>query len=251
MLLKEPKQTPDCLSDLQFDRCFVGEIRAAEKERIDSHVIHCPTCTKRLASLTKQWKEAVNLLDVEAATRKTITRHFVPQKINPWGYSLKIAWTFAILLTSTWLYHHLTTSERIKGSLSLHVVLQKTTGEQLEIFSGDTASPGDQLRFAVRTSTPGYATIISLEANGMLNIYVPSLFIIAEKLHWFEGSILLDTTLGVEKIVAFVCKEPLADSTLTKSVQDFLRKTNGQIDTIDFLPSQCSQTTLTLKKVKQ
>lgn len=98
---------------------------------------------------------------------------------------------------------------RFKGDLTLQV-FAKRSSSTFRVTPGAALLPGDALRFVVTSSAPGYITIFSLDAHGVLTPFYPDtdptrdpepLRLTDRGRTTLPGSVVLDDTLGPEHLV--------------------------------------------------
>jgi hypothetical protein len=101
-----------------------------------------------------------------------------------------------------------------KGGPSLGIVARRGS-RVFPVRSGERVRPGDQIRFVLKGVNYPYGLIASVDGAGKPNIYVPyegsasARLTPGDRLE-MEGSIVLDTRLGPERIFALFSREPLA-----------------------------------------
>jgi len=102
---------------------------------------------------------------------------------------------------------------RVKGSARIGFFVKH--GDELRRGSdGQVVHPGDQLRFTVTSKTARHFAILSLDGASVASVYYPSdttsAPIAPGRDHALSSSVLLDETLGEEKIWGIFCDAPFA-----------------------------------------
>ena len=198
-----------CLSDLVLDRIVAGEppVRPSPSA-IELHLGSCAACSARLDQLRQERVLAEPLL---AAGRR---RHRLAQRRRVWLTAAPVLFAVAatlLLLLMPRMREHL--PERMKGgsgaALLLDVAVRHADGKVETLQPNGRVRPGDMVRFIVSTARPGHLVILGLDAAGKVSVYVAD----GEAPRPIErgtrqvmpGSIVLDDTLGAERLVALEC----------------------------------------------
>jgi hypothetical protein len=105
---------------------------------------------------------------------------------------------------------------------------------------GEAVYPYDAINFVVSTERPAFLAIISVDGAGKVSPYYPdgpaAAAIPAGRDHVLPRSVLLDDTLGLERIAGVFCDRPMMVAELAAAVAR------------DAIPSGCVIDTLTLEK---
>lgn len=198
-----------CLSDLVLDQLVAGEAPGrANRATVEQHLAGCDPCSARLAELRRN-QLAVEPLLAEARRRYAVVRR------RRWmlaaAPALFAAAATLLLLLMPRLREHL--PERIKGgggaALLLDVAVRHADGKIETLQPNGRVRPGDMVRFIVSTARPGHLVILGLDAAGKVSVYVadgPAPRAIDRGARQvMPGSIVLDETLGAERLVALEC----------------------------------------------
>ena len=199
----ERQRPEDCLSDLALDRLVMGEV-----ERHAPAVVHLDTCATCRARLT----------ELEAASRPFLSeprarRSPAPRARRRWAW---LGATTALAGAAAFALWTRPTAERtrFKGGPVLEVIVSHGDGRVESISPGAALAPNDAIRFRLSTQTAGFLSIVGLDAAGHVTPYAPTtgaaLAVPAGKGQLLDGSIILDDTPGVERIMALVCERPMA-----------------------------------------
>ncbi|MBW1873222.1 MAG: hypothetical protein JRJ19_14225 [Deltaproteobacteria bacterium] len=117
--------------------------------------------------------------------------------------------------------------------------------------------PGDRIQFRLTALAGGFVHIVGIDHNGVVSVYFP---LPAKEPEAFPGgagrpvpgSVILDETLGKERIFVLICSQPIVAEQLIKTVKDVPGGTLKLVAS-DRLPLEleCDQSSLTLFKEKQ
>jgi hypothetical protein len=92
-------------------------------------------------------------------------------------------------------------------------------------------APGDAIRFEVSTGEPGYLAIVGADSAREVTAYFPAgaeaQAIGRGPKQLLDGSIILDETLGPERITAVLCKDPLTVARLIDATKQALERAGG------------------------
>ena len=110
------------------------------------------------------------------------------------------------------------------SGITLQVVAQRSTGEQLNVTGGQVLRPGDKLRFLVNPGAARYLLIGALDASGAFTVYHPfggtMSATVEGTLRELPGAIELDQVTGAEKLVAVFSQEPVDAKVLQRSMDN-------------------------------
>jgi len=139
---------------------------------------------------------------------------------------------------------------RLKGGLSAAMFAQrgerqwKVTGEQW-------LQPGDEVRFVFNSPQPGYLYVVGMDAARKVNLYEPAgnkpRRVPRGQKQEVPGSIVLDETLGHERVLVLICPTPVTPGKVVAAATGALGRARG-VATIVRLDLRCSQVALLLKK---
>jgi len=239
-----PLRPPACLSDLALDQMLAGEPQAI---RASAHLTNCSRCRARLEELRQAERLPRSWLVSRAArTRRALRRRRLAR------VSMLAAIAAALVL---WLRppHAPMVRERLKGvrELSLGVYVRTPGGIVSAPAAPARVAPADQIRFDVFSAHAGYFGIIGIDASGAVTPYLNEgerLRPIAAGRQVFEGSVILDDTLGPEQLVMVVCTEPRAIGDLVQAGHLALLQAHGDPHKVSALAIDCRQASFLLEK---
>src|SRR5262249_49944343 len=120
---------------------------------------------------------------------------------------------------------------RTKGGLQLQLIARRANGRVEAILPGGELAPGEALRFRVTSRAAGCVCVSVLDSARVVSAYVPAegqaLAFPATRERLLDGSIILDETLGPERVVAVLCKQPIAVAEVVAAGKRALARANG------------------------
>lgn len=231
-----------CLSDLLLDRMLAGErLHRSERMHAEAHLRSCSACAQR--------KEA---LEGDARAFDVPFRLPLPQPRRSFAWGLRLG--FATAATAA-LFLVVRTDVpapevRSKGGGTLALIARSPDGTIERVLPGDSLAPGDAIRFEVRTSEPAVVAVLGIDAAGAVTPYVEEVAVDAGGPQVLPGAILLDETLGPERLVALFCSEPLGRAGLLEAGAEALERAGGDPAAELHLEAPgCLQTSLLIRKV--
>ncbi|MDQ3339093.1 MAG: DUF4384 domain-containing protein [Myxococcota bacterium] len=102
----------------------------------------------------------------------------------------------------------------IKGSATLQLYANR--GDRvMAVHDGISLQPGDRIRFVIKAAASQHLVIASIDAAGNATIYYPynghaSVKLPDAPVHEVPGSVILDGTLGPERVFALVSRAPIS-----------------------------------------
>lgn len=240
----------DCLSDLFLDRLRIGELEnAGEKERASVHLRDCEKCRARLDEIGAVVAPSLDFSSVTlargprpaSAPRRWLSR--------TWWLVPVVATAAAGALLLPW--HH--SEERSKGSgWQLGVVARYANGRVSGVSQGAALAPGDRLRFEVSAPADAFVSVISMDATGAVTPFVPAsgtaAAVRAGKRRLLDGAVLLDDTLGPERLLLLACPHPLPVSEAVEAGRAALARAQGHVEKVGGLGLPCTQTSFWIRK---
>jgi hypothetical protein len=207
-----PTVADGCISDLTIDAWRAGELDAERTGALEQHLALCEGCRRRQESIAGQasrfWAQAPELrLPARAASGKAMRRRWLaPSALTFSALAAIVVW----LRLPTGSREDPEESRR-KGSshIAFHV---QHEGSVKPGKDGQRVFPGDRLRFSISTGKPAHVAILSLDGAGVASIYFPQ----GKTSRGFgmvsgqplDSSVLLDGTLGPERLWALFCDSP-------------------------------------------
>jgi hypothetical protein len=227
------------LSDLALDQLLTGEVDGTlEAEARRAHLARCAACAGRRREIEE---DARRLL----AARPTLGEPAATPAARgaaPAAASVRGGWrglsprrgrrlfaavggmaaAAAALVIAVGLAGRDT---RSKGPpLELALFVRHLDGRVEDLLPGGAAVPGEAVRVAVTARRAGYVGLASVDGRGTVTGYTPGeqrlLRIAAGERRVVEGSLVLDATLGPERLLAVLCPERLEVSRLLAAVRE-------------------------------
>ncbi len=238
------RQRPEtCLSDLALDRMIAGE---PVTQAVRAHLVGCRACASRLADLERPIEGIVVPSRAPDAPRARRAR-----RPGAW-----IAGTMAVALAATLVTIALWPSgardgARIKGGLAIELVARHHGGRIEQLLPDAQLTPGEEIRFVVTSPSAGFLAIFGLDRAGAVTRYVPEgeqLRPLAAGRAVLEGSIVLDHTLGAERIIAVLCPDSGPVEPVRVAAQRALELAHGDPRGAIDLPIGCAQASFLIRK---
>lgn len=230
-----------CLSDLVLDRIVAGELDRAGQP----HLATCEACSARLAALERDVQELPERIFVAGEAVKV--RRRLPRVMAGIATVLAAAAALAVVSRSS-IEQELT--ERTKGGLGFTVHAKRASGEVDQLLPGAKLLPGESVRFSLSLEREGHVAVIGIDAAGVVTEYArPAGALAAGKDRLLDGSVVLDDTLGFERLVAVSCPGPVDAAALLASARSALAAAKGDPSKVGALDTTCRQATLLIEKV--
>jgi hypothetical protein len=118
-----------------------------------------------------------------------------------------------------------------------------------EVSPGDALHPGDAIRFRVTAAESGFLVILGIDAAPAVTVYAAVTPIDGGEPLVVDGSIILDATIGAERIVAVVCAEPLPAEDLAARATARLLSAGGDPRQVRSIADSCAEASLLIEKV--
>jgi hypothetical protein len=220
-MTEHAERSPGCLSRLHCDQLLNGELE--DRDDLKRHHPSCQRCTALLA-----------------AHRRERAAFAVPRARAPrrWTIGLAaVAAGFGLWLVASRDRHEAQTRSKGKPALAFYVKHGEVVREGRP---GEAVYPNDAINFTVSTDGPAFLAIISVDGAGKVSAYYPegpaAAAIPAGRDQVLPRSVLLDDTLGLERVVGVFCDRPILVAELAAAVAR------------DAIPSGCVADAQTLDK---
>ncbi|HSR99396.1 MAG TPA: hypothetical protein VLM79_20230 [Kofleriaceae bacterium] len=227
-MTEHAERSAGCLSRLHCDQLLNGELD--DREDLKQHCASCQRCTALLA-----------------AHRRERAAFAVPRAhAGRWARGAG-RWVMGLAAIAAALCVWLVASRdrlggaeiRSKGKPALAFYVKHGDAVR-EGAPGEVVGPKDAINFVVSTEQPAFLAIISVDGAGKVSAYYPegptAAAIPAGRDRVLPRSVLLDDTLGLERVVGVFCDRPIAVAELAAAVAR------------DAIPSGCVSDALTLEK---
>lgn len=237
MLMDLRRELPEgCISDLAFDQWRTGELDASSIETYEAHLATCERCQQRHDAIEAEAEAFRNEyprleLPAKAPVSQVVQLRAKRSRWLAWasgGAALAAAATFALVLRppanddGDGVGSEQPGLVRTKGSSHIRFFVKH--GDQVRRGDdGQVVHPGDQIRFTLTSSKPQHVAIVSLDAAGVVSTYYPkserSAAVGAGREQALDSSVLLDQTLGKERIWGIFCEAPFELEPLRVAIQ--------------------------------
>jgi len=229
-----------CLSNLVLDRLIGQELDEEARAAARVHLKACERCSARLGQLEQErdlFRAAPPpFSQPEPASRRT-ARALAAGSVIAAGAAV------GLLFFMQRAEEPEPDVTQIKGGVRLGFYVKRADAVQRGR-SGDVVHPGDAIRFAFTSFSPGYLMVLSRDGAGRVSVYYAE----GERAAPIEpgedvllpGSITLDDVLGLEEIHALHCAAPVPVAPVVEALQQ-----SG--DTFDSIAG-CTAERLTLDK---
>lgn len=256
--LDRPELARGCLSDLALDQLFAREVAGVEGEARRGHLASCASCGARFRAIEA---DAARLLAGRPVVGGAPAGAALPG--SRWWRGPRVAGVLVVAVAALMLLvgprrrapPAPEPALRAKGgTIDLEIFAKGRDGRVTGLLDGGTAHPGDALRFRVSARRAGYLGLISVDGRGAILDYGPGgarlLPAVAAGAQMVEGSIVLDDVLGPERLLGFLCAEPLETSRLLGAVADALQAGRGaHASGLVEVGLGCTQTSIRFTKV--
>lgn len=232
------QRSADCLSDLALDQHVAGESDGATLR----HLAACGACAHRRDQLLDAQHDFMRAPWVQASIDRTLP----PRR---WPYALAMVAAVAVVAVGV----SRSPTTRTKGALGFEIVAKHRDGRVDTLLPGAKLSPGEAIRFRLKTPRAGYAAVLSADAAPNVTVYYPheadALRIEAHDPLLLDGSITLDDTLGAERLVAVVCDAPPSAAKLERELRAALDAAGGDPARMKPLGTDCLQSAFLIEKI--
>jgi hypothetical protein len=217
----QPTVSEGCISDLTFDAWRAGELDKEQTVALEEHLSLCQACQQRRESIERQslqfWDRAAGPPSRRSGIRIVRRRWFVPSAL---AFSALAA--VAVMVSLAPGSRENADETRLKGQshITFHV---QHEGKVTVGAEGQSVFPGDSLRFSLTTGKPTHVAILSLDGAGVASVYFPqgktSRSFGMVNSQPLDSSVLLDSTLGNERLWALFCDKEFALESLRAQLE--------------------------------
>lgn len=232
----------ECPSRFTLVQSVAGDLGESEKAVLEEHLKNCPKCQETLQRIRSNADAYRETADAHLQKLMTaIGQEPVPiKKRGPRRLYLLSAAVLATAAALCLLVLHprqlpffqsdtpLTeTGESFKGQLGVQITALRN-GEQFSVETDTVLRKDDALRFSITTASAGYLCILSIDADGQMQLFYPSetdpnasqfVKLPASGHHEMPGSIVLDDSEGIEYMGVFLFREPFDTDTLRRILE--------------------------------
>jgi len=253
------------LSDLALHRLIAGE--RTDKSTLE-HVDGCASCRARMDAVVAAHNEFASdaalparlaaLADAAARVpAKSSWRHWHKRTLGIAGVALAAVMIFAVGVRG---------SQDADSPSGIDPTIRRKgkANDALEIFHRDAAGhvstlsnrskvrPGDAISFRVTVARRGFIGIVGIDAAHTIAAYAPLGEALEEMpagmTRLLDGSIVLDDTLGAERVVLVVCDKARRVAELVEEARAALQRAGGDVRAMG-ATSSCREVSYLLEKV--
>ena len=246
------RQNEDHPSLFTLTRYHAGDLNPEERKQIDQHLHQCATCQKSLDSLGEVQRAYHAHVDRDHALGNIRSRASSKARLIWLQPAVAGAFGLFMVLLIVTIFPSQGPNERLKGdSLALSFIVQRN-GEISQPFNVKRLHALDRIQFRLTAPVGGYVHLVAIDQQGNVSVYFPHpeaqpMAFAGGSGRLLPGSIILDDTLGKERVFALVCEKPIPPSELTSQVQRFSPDPRIWLDA-EKLPIDCEQTSLAYHK---
>ena len=261
--LEMPSQMPkrEHLGHATLARWAASELRGAARDTAAAHIEGCAQCQARLKEMEAQRRAFLVqrptsrfLADLEARRPKPWLRRWAPSFGGLLLAAAAALW-FVVLAPNPGPttpgvlpdVHH----TRIKSGVGLSFHVRTVDGIH-EGQPGGVYHPGDAIQLRYTSPGPVHLLVVSLDSSGAVTPFYDaqgrSLTIEPGTAQLLEGSVVLDDTLGAERVIGCFSREPLSTQAVIEAGEAALKAAGGDPKAVERLDLDCIQTGFTILK---
>lgn len=244
-----------------------GELEGEEKKQVREHVSGCSTCSaflQELESFKEQFASTHSREGILASVRQRADKDSV--EVSSWWSRLFVAphsliWSASLvallMLGLLFIYqNHGDDTDgsytRIKGAEISLSYLVAENGKPVLAKPGRILHPRDRIQFRLTAPRGGYVHIVGVDEAGTVTVYFPLPGVAPElypggSARPVPGSIILDDTLGKERVFVLICAGPIPREALVQKVLSAASDPRQWISS-QRLPLECQQRSILLHK---
>jgi hypothetical protein len=242
---------------LALEQIIARELATTRRGDAEAHLATCARCRTRLVELERDTRRFASEVDVHAAFDALVRA--APAARSRYRYpTFAIATIVALAACALLVFRsrpHDSNNElpdaRRKGGLGFEVIRRDLRGHVAPVASGDRLSPGEAIRFRVTPRERGFLSIVDVDAAHAVTSYCSSLAVEGGVASVVDGSIILDATLGPERIFAIVCDWPIPAPVAVGLARRALTKAGGDVRQIERIVGACHEASVLIEKVPQ
>lgn len=240
------ERDPRCLSDLDIDRLLAGELDGTPAV---VHVEGCARCAARKAALEADAARFDEEIFVQGLAARAARQARTARKQLPWR-GLLGAVAAAVLVVAV-LPRGAPSGIRTKGGGALELIAKRDDGSVERVLPGDALAPGDAIRFDVQAPPDAWVAIVGVDSAQVVTPYVAGA-VLPKGREVLPGSIVLDETLGAERIVAVFCEKPVPTDRLVEAGKRALVAAGGDpAAVVELGVADCAQSSVLIRKVEK
>jgi len=246
----------NCPSELVLDRLAVGELAGARHEPIRVHVTSCVRCTGRMDARAVAAMTFVADVGLDVRVAATARAVDAVRSARARRAALiaagAVAAAVAIVLSIPRERAEEASHVRTKGGLSLGLVAKRLDGRIESLTSPAQLAPGEAIELTISTESAGFVVVVGVDAAGVISPYAPARHLAPGPHQLLDGSIVLDATLGPERIFAVSCDTEIETEVVAEWARLALARAGGNPARIDALalPAACTQASFSIEKAE-
>jgi len=237
-------------SRLVLERLAAGELLEGERAAHAAHAASCDRCRARSAQIAGDARDFARDIDIAHDVAAIVAAARAP-RIRMLVASATAALACVALVVVLARRSEEVPIERAKGQVSFEVIRRDLHGRVGDVESGDRLRPDEAIRFRVTAHEPGYLTILGIDAARAITPYASTLAVSRETPLLVAGSIILDATLGPERIVAIVCDWPVPPAVLIAGARSELTRAGDDPRNIVRASHGCRESSIVIEKVAE
>lgn len=230
-----------CPSELVLDRQFAGELT---DDTVTAHIASCTRCIARI----DERKAIAASFATDVGLDMLVAKAARPRRRTLLIAAGALVAAAAILLVV--LRKPAEPTVRTKGSLALGLVAKRLDGRIESLTSPAQLLPGEAIEFEISTRAAGFVSVVGVDAAGVISPYARPRRLEAGGHQLLDGSIVLDATLGAERIFAVMCETEVSMDVVVAQAKAALARVGGNPAQIErlALPETCSQASFLIEK---
>ena len=250
-----------------------GEGESALRKSIEDHLKTCLSCREKLESLKEagaNFEGRMNRAGFLAAVRQGLEDRGLEERaeeplskrrIWPWfavaGTALAAFLLWMVLQPQLGVLGGKSPDGiRIKGDSTLKLgFFIEHDGKTELVDPKKVLHPGERIQFALTGPKGGFVHLVGVDEAGLVSVYYPRSDQSQEEFPGgvgrpVPGAVLLDETLGRERIFVLVCDQAMKAAQIKAKVEGLRADVRGLLDE-DMLDFDCGQTSLVLHKERR
>lgn len=244
-----------CPSELVLDRLVVGELADSTHDGVRDHVATCARCTGRVderKAIAATFASSVGLELRVAAAQRAVRAPRRRAWVAAAGAVAAAAVVLLVVLRRPDGHVPQETGIRTKGGLSLGLVAKRLDGTIESVTSPATLAPGEAIELEITTKTAGFVAVVSVDAAGVVSTYAAPRRLEAGARQLLDGSIVLDETLGMERLFAVECPAAFAIEPVEEAARRALGAAGGDPGLVETLGvAGCSEAAFSIRKARR
>ena len=244
------------LSSLALQQIVAREMAGARRDHALAHLAACEHCRSRRTELEGDVERFPREIDVPGAV-DALVRAVAPAPRRWYRRPSFAAATVGVAACAVLIVRLADPGSmgrppeaRPKGGLGFEVIRRDLRGRVETVASEDRLCPGEAIRFRVMSREPGFVAIVGVDAAQSVTPYGSLPALAGGVPRVLDGSIILDDTLGPERIIAVVCDWPITTEIAVVLARGALTAAAGDPRKIGRIAPACREASLLIEKVR-